>query len=97
MSTHDQPPAHSPGQPSGPPPDQPPMGVVIDCDTCVARATAACHDCLVTFLVRNRRDDAVVIDLAEVRALRTLGDGGLVPRLRHVAHGPANGGEIIGE
>ncbi len=60
-----------------------PLGLVIDCDVCVARATSACHDCVVTYLVRDSEEDAVVIDLAEARALRALGDGGLVPRLRH--------------
>ena len=59
-----------------------PLGLVIDCDVCVARATSACDECVVTFLVREP-EDAVVIDLAEVRALKALGDGGLVPRLRH--------------
>lgn len=58
------------------------LGLVVDCAVCVARATSACTDCVVTYLVRDR-EDAVVIDLAEARALRALGDGGLVPRLRH--------------
>ncbi len=60
------------------------LSLVIDCDTCVARHTAACDDCVMTHLVRDE-SEAVVIDLAEVRALRLLGDGGLVPKLRHQA------------
>jgi hypothetical protein len=56
---------------------------VIDCDQCVARATDACADCVVTFLCSREPDEAIVIDVAEARALRLLGEAGLVPRLRH--------------
>jgi len=55
----------------------------IDCDECVMADTHACDDCVVTFIVRREPGDALVIDAAEERALRALGDGGLVPRLRH--------------
>lgn len=61
------------------------LSLVIDCDTCVARRTSACSDCVVTFLVRDEPDEAVIIDFQEARALRTLGAGGLVPKLRHRA------------
>ena len=64
--------------------------LVIDCDTCVMRRTNACRDCVVTFLIDGqgragggRSTDAVVIDVAELRALRLLADQGLVPSLRH--------------
>lgn len=60
------------------------LSLVIDCDTCVARHTDACDDCVMTHLVHDDHE-AVVIDLDEVRALRVLGDGGLVPKLRHQA------------
>ena len=56
--------------------------MVIDCDLCEMQGTDVCQDCVVSFLCRTETS-AVVIDLAEVRALRTLGDGGLVPELRH--------------
>lgn len=58
--------------------------VTIDCDTCVMRRTEACRDCVVTFLesIEPRRE-AVVVDVAELRAMRLLADQGLVPRLRH--------------
>lgn len=55
----------------------------ISCDDCVMDGTSACADCVVTFLLGREPGDAVVIDVAEVRALRLLADGGLVPRLRH--------------
>jgi hypothetical protein len=55
----------------------------IDCDECVMRATAACDDCVVSFIVRRDPGDAIVVDVAEQLALKTLGDRGLVPQLRH--------------
>lgn len=64
--------------------DDPAM--VIDCDLCEMQGTEVCNDCVVSFLCRTETS-AVVIDLAEVRALRTLGDGGLVPELRHQVAG----------
>jgi hypothetical protein len=39
----------------------------------------------VTFICGREPDDAVVIDVAEERALRLLGRSGLVPPLRHRA------------
>jgi hypothetical protein len=71
--------------------------IVIDCDTCLARCSAACADCVVTFICRDDAAEggadgapvpgagrnAVVIDVAEFRALRLLHERGLVPRLRH--------------
>lgn len=67
-------------------PDDQPDGRVlrIDCDECVAQDTDACDDCLVTFICSRAPDEAVVIDVDEVRALRALSRAGLVPRLRHV-------------
>jgi hypothetical protein len=55
----------------------------IDCDTCVMRDTDACDDCVVSFIVKREPGDAIVVDVAEQRALKALGDRGLVPRLRH--------------
>jgi hypothetical protein len=55
----------------------------IDCDECVMRATDACDDCVVSFIVKREPGDAIVVDVAEQRALKELGDRGLVPRLRH--------------
>ena len=57
--------------------------LVIDCAECVLEGTDACGDCVVTWLVDREPGDAVVIDVAEVRALRALEHGGLVPTLRH--------------
>jgi hypothetical protein len=57
---------------------------VIACDECVMQHTAACDDCVVTFICGREPDEAVVIDVAEARAVRLLGEVGLVPRLRQV-------------
>ena len=55
----------------------------IDCDECVMAGTSACDDCVVSFIVNREPGDAVIVDADEERALRVLGEGGLVPRLRH--------------
>lgn len=68
-------------------------GLLIDCGTCVMRQTDACADCVVTFLYSEDHELpetgplAVVLDLGEIRALRALGEAGLVPTLRHRASG----------
>ncbi len=49
------------------------------------RHTDVCDDCVVTFIVGREPGDAVVIDVAEVRAVRLLAQAGLVPDLRHDA------------
>lgn len=64
--------------------DPPADGVLtIDCDECALQRTPACEDCVVTFLC-GVESAPVVVDLAEVRAMRTLGEAGLAPPLRHV-------------
>ncbi len=59
--------------------------IVIDCQTCVARDSEACTDCMVSYLCRDEPTTAVVFDLDEWRAVRVLADAGLVPTLRHRA------------
>ena len=56
----------------------------ISCDDCVMQRTSACHDCVVTFICGREPDEAVVIDVAEARAVRLLGAAGLVPPLRQL-------------
>jgi hypothetical protein len=46
--------------------------------------TSSCDDCVVTFICGREPDEAVVIDVAEARAVRMLGEVGLVPPLRQV-------------
>lgn len=53
----------------------------IDCNDCAMQHTAACDDCIVTVLL-DRRDEAVVLNLDEARAIRALQRGGLAPENR---------------
>jgi hypothetical protein len=57
--------------------------LTISCEDCTMQATSACEGCVVTFICDREPDDAVVIDVAEERALRMLGRSGLLPPLRH--------------
>ena len=57
--------------------------VTIDCGTCELQRTSACGDCVVTFVCDRTAGEAVVIDVADARAIRLLGAVGLVPELRH--------------
>jgi hypothetical protein len=47
------------------------------------RDTVACDDCVVSFVVNREPGTALVIDVAEARAMRMLSRAGLVPELRH--------------
>ena len=57
--------------------------LVIDCGTCSESGTDTCDGCVVTYLCGRDPEGAVVVDLAEIRAIRMLGDAGLGPPLRH--------------
>lgn len=59
--------------------------LTIDCDECVMQHTAACDDCVVTFICSREPGEALVIDVEELRAVRMLNAAGLVPELRHRA------------
>ena len=61
----------------------------IDCADCVLEHTTACVDCVVTWLVAREPGETLVMAAAEVRALRALEHGGLVPRLRHRPRRPS--------
>jgi hypothetical protein len=72
-----------------PTPDRPrggPTGadLTIDCDECAMQGTSACDDCVVTFICSREPGEAVVVDVAEERALRLLSGAGLLPGLRHI-------------
>lgn len=61
------------------------LPITISCDSCIMRRTDHCHDCVVTHLCAETEEvvEGVVLDLAEVRALRLLVDAGMVPSLKH--------------
>ncbi len=61
-----------------------PDPITIDCHDCTQRDTPTCDDCVVTFILSRRPDDAVVVDADEHRTLRSLHAVGLLPALRHV-------------
>lgn len=69
-------------RPSPAPGDGDPL--VIDCDDCTMQGTDCCADCVVTFICSRQPGEAVVVDVAEERAIRLLSTAGLVPELRHV-------------
>jgi hypothetical protein len=48
------------------------------------QGTDACGDCVVTFICSREPGEAVVVDVAEERAIRLLSGAGLLPELRHV-------------
>jgi hypothetical protein len=70
--------------------------ITIDCDHCVMRRTSTCDDCVVSFLLSTDDRDALVLDLAEQRAVRLLSAAGLVPELRHRPVRPASAGGTMG-
>jgi hypothetical protein len=55
--------------------------MLIDCEQCAMRATSACDDCVVTFLLD---EGPVELDESEMTALSALAGEGLVPKLRLV-------------
>lgn len=59
--------------------------VTIDCDACIMQHTPACDDCVVTYLCEREVEQAVVIQIEDLRAMRALAQAGLVPDLRHEA------------
>jgi hypothetical protein len=59
------------------------MSLIISCDDCRMQDTSSCEECVVTFICGREPHDAVIIDVAEERAVRMLGRAGLVPPLRH--------------
>jgi hypothetical protein len=66
--------------------------VWIDCDACAHQGTSQCDDCVVSFLL-GREDGAIVVDAEEARALRSLGQAGLVPLLQLQPKPPDRGRE----
>ena len=60
-----------------------PITITISCDSCVRRHSDWCRDCVVTAMCGHSEHEAVVLDLAEQRAVRLLSAAGLIPALHH--------------
>lgn len=58
--------------------------MLIDCDDCQLQHTAACQDCVVTYLLDLDEDGPVIVDLDTERALRSLEGAGLSPGSRYL-------------
>ena len=56
--------------------------MIVDCDRCEVRGSA-CQDCVITVLL-GAPPDGVELDGTERRALDTLAEAGMVPRLQLV-------------
>lgn len=56
--------------------------IAISCEECTLEKTEACEDCVVTFLLGPRQQEAVIVDVMEARAMRLLHQAGLLPELR---------------
>ncbi len=65
--------------------------LTIDCDRCAARASAACRDCIVTF-VCARSPGPLEVAAGELRGWQLLDEVGLAPALRLVPAGGGRGG-----
>ena len=57
--------------------------MLIDCNECAMQDTMACHDCVVSFVLRDLAGP-LEIDEDRAEALEVLADVGLVPELRLV-------------
>ncbi len=64
-------------------PESDPATLTIDCADCRFQHSDVCADCVVTFICSREADDAVIVDLDQLRAVKMLSTAGLVPELRH--------------
>ncbi len=64
----------------------PHTSLVIDCTACLMAETAACDDCVVTYLTAQA--GPLVLEAEERQAIDALAEAGLVPRLRLVPGRP---------
>ena len=66
-----------------------PEPLVISCDGCAMRCTAACDDCVVAFVLDDLHDDGtahatpIELDGDQVRVVRLLTRAGMLPDLRY--------------
>jgi hypothetical protein len=65
----------------------------IDCRECAHQGTDQCDECVVTFIL-EREEGPVVVDADEARALRSLGEAGLIPLLQLERRPPPEPGAL---
>lgn len=70
----------------------------ISCDDCAQQCTAACHDCVVSHVLREADEhqptaevNGLVLDVEEARVVRLMARAGLVPDLKYLAGGAVGG------
>ncbi|MGQ0716313.1 MAG: hypothetical protein ACT4NP_03185 [Pseudonocardiales bacterium] len=68
--------------------------MIVDCDRCEVRGNA-CQDCVITVLL-GAPPGGVELDGAERRALDTLAEAGMVPRLQLMDRGEHHNGTQAG-
>lgn len=56
-------------------------GLILDCSDCAMQGTTACDDCVVSYVL-DGAEGALVFDVEQERALRSMSDAGLVPDIR---------------
>ena len=59
------------------------MSIIISCDSCILRDTAACADCIVTHVLSPAPVEQFHFDDEEWRVVTLLARAGLVPTLMH--------------
>lgn len=68
--------------------------MIVDCDRCEVRG-GACKDCVITVLL-GAPPEGVELDGIDRRALHTLAEAGMVPRLQLVDRGEGHGATQTG-
>ena len=63
--------------------------LTISCDDCSMQCTAACSDCVVTFVLRDEttEHEPLTLDLEQARVVRLFEKAGMVPDLKYCAAG----------
>lgn len=56
--------------------------LVLDCSDCAMQGTTACEDCVVSYVLDGSKG-ALVFDVEQERALRSMSGAGLLPEVRY--------------
>ncbi len=63
--------------------------LTISCDDCSMQCTAACGECVVTFVLRDEvsEHEPLILDIEQARVVRLFEKAGMVPDLKYCAAG----------